>query len=202
MDRKQKFAVGLSPVLFLVMLGVYQGFARIIGSDLGWYAGFLIYWPIFCLIIPMLLLGRKRIISLFFYKKTKFANLAVAFLPALITAIGAIFIFKNSRELSFVGQIIWIAMSFGNGIFEEILWRGVYIDLFPEKKAWGFVWPTIWFSLWHLAPGSLSHNFSPYVLVPGALFFGACWGWGAYKTKSTLWSSSSHTLTGLIQLFY
>lgn len=63
MELKQRIAIGLSPVLFLVMFGVYQGFARILGSDLGWYAGFAVYWPIFCVLIQLLLVDSNRIVE-------------------------------------------------------------------------------------------------------------------------------------------
>jgi hypothetical protein len=62
-NSKQKIAILLSPSLFVVMYGVYQGFAAILGSNLGWYAGFAVYWPIFCVVIPLLLVGSGRIIE-------------------------------------------------------------------------------------------------------------------------------------------
>ena len=42
-NSKQKIAILLSPFLFVVMYGVYQGFAAILGSNLGWCAGFAVY---------------------------------------------------------------------------------------------------------------------------------------------------------------
>jgi membrane protease YdiL (CAAX protease family) len=80
--------------------------------------------------------------------------------------------FMSTPERDLIGLIIWIGMSVGNGVFEEILWRGVYSILFPNNKLFGFVWLAIWFSIWHFAPRSLSQNFSPIVLVSGALMFG------------------------------
>ena len=62
-NSKQKIAILLSPILFVVMFAVYQGFAAILGSNIGWYAGFAIYWPLFCVAIPFLLVGSGRIIE-------------------------------------------------------------------------------------------------------------------------------------------
>jgi uncharacterized membrane protein required for colicin V production len=42
-SSRQKMAILLSPVLFVVMFAVYQGFAAVLGSTLGWYAGFAVY---------------------------------------------------------------------------------------------------------------------------------------------------------------
>ena len=51
-----------------------------------------------------------------------------------------------------------------------------------------------------IAPGILTHNFSLIVLCLGALGYGLCWGWGAYKTKSIFWNGISHTSTGIVRL--
>ena len=59
MDRKQKIAIILSPTITVVMFFVYQGFAIILGKSLGWYVGFAIYWPFFCVIIPVLLIPKE-----------------------------------------------------------------------------------------------------------------------------------------------
>lgn len=200
MELKQRIAIGLSPVLFLVMFGVYQGFARILGNDLGWYAGFAIYWPIFCVLIPLLLVGSNRIIEMYRLIKINPLYLTVFLFPVFMTVIGGVFMSAPERGINEL--IIWIGMSIGNGIFEEILWRGVYPILFPNSKLFGFAWPAIWFSIWHFAPGSLSQNFSPIVLVSGALMLGVFFGWGAYKTKSLFWASTGHTLSGLLQLIW
>ena len=200
MDKKRKFAIILSPVLTLVMFGVYQGFAKIFGNNLGWYAGFAVYWPIFCVLIPLLLVGPNQISKRYRLIKINPLYLAVFLFPVFMTLIGGFFMTTSERDL--IGLIIWIGMSVGNGVFEEILWRGVYPILFPNNKLFGFVWPAIWFSIWHFAPGSLSQNFSPIVLVSGALMLGGFLGWGAFKTKSLFWASTGHTLSGLIQLVW
>jgi hypothetical protein len=52
------------------------------------------------------------------------------------------------------------------------------------------------------APGSLSQNFQPIVLVSGAIMLGVFFGWGAFKTKSLFWASVGHTFSGLIQVIW
>lgn len=199
-DSKQKMAIPLSPVLFVVMFAVYQGFAAILGSNLGWYAGFAVYWSVFCLIIPLFLVGSNKIIE--GYRKIKInpKYLLVYLFPVFMTLIGVFFMSTAERDIT--GLIIWLGMSIGNGVFEEILWRGVYPILFPDSKLFGFVWPAVWFSIWHFAPGSLSQNFQPFVLVSGALMLGVFFGWGTFKTKSLFWASAGHTLSGVLQLIW
>jgi membrane protease YdiL (CAAX protease family) len=199
-NQKQKIAILLSPILFAVMLLVYQGFARLLGSSLGWYAGFAIYWPIFCVAIPLFLVGSDEIVKRYRIIRINPKYLLVYVFPVFITMIGGLFMTTAERDL--VGLLIWLGMSIGNGVFEEILWRGVYPTLFPNSKLFGFVWPALWFSIWHFAPGSLSQNFQPIVLVSGALMLGVFFGWGAFKTKSLFWASIGHTFSGLIQVFW
>lgn len=117
-----------------------------------------------------------------------------------MTLIGTLLM--NTAERNITGLLVWLGMSVGNGVFEEILWRGVYTTLFPNSKLFGFAYPAIWFSIWHFAPGSLSQNFQPLVLVSGALMLGVFFGWGAFKTKSLFWASTSHILSGLLQLLW
>ncbi len=199
-NSKQKIAILLSPILFVVMFAVYQGFAAILGSNLGWYAGFAIYWPIFCLVIPLLLVGSDRIIERYKIIKINAKYLLVFLFPVFMTLIGGLFMSTAERDV--IGFVIWLGMSVGNGVFEEILWRGTYPILFPDSKIFGFAWPAIWFSIWHFAPGSLSQNFQPIVLVSGALMLGVFFGWGAFKTKSLFWASVGHTFSGLIQVIW
>jgi len=198
LNSKQKIAILLSPLLFFIMFAVYQGFAIVLGKNLGWYAGFAIYWPFFCVIIPLLLVGSGQIIERYNLFKINPKYLLVYLFPVFITLIGGLFMSTADRDIA--GLIAWLGMSVGNGVFEEILWRGIYPTLFPNNKLFGFVWPAIWFSIWHFAPGSLSQNFQPLTLVSGALMLGIFFGWGAFKTKSLFWASIGHTFSGLLQI--
>jgi len=199
-NKKQKTAILLSPILFVIMFFVYQGFAILLGKELGWYAGFAIYWPIFCVAFPLLIIGSGRIIERYKIIKINPKYILVYLFPVFMTLISGFFMSTSERDLA--GLIVWFGMSVGNGVFEEILWRGVYPTLFPNSKLFGFVWPAIWFSIWHFAPGSLSQNFQPLVLVSGALMLGVFFGWGAFKTRSLFWASTGHTCSGLFQIIW
>jgi membrane protease YdiL (CAAX protease family) len=114
-----------------------------------------------------------------------------------IMALIGTFLFEQEKRGAWE-IVVWILMSLGNGFFEEILWRGVYLHLFPEDKLRGFAWPTFWFALWHYAPGSISPWTGVWTLMAGAAGLGACVGWLALKTRSIRWSVVSHTLSGLM----
>ena len=115
-----------------------------------------------------------------------------------MTVIGRLVMSYDQADLW--GRMVLFFMAFANGILEEVLWRGVFITLFPGNLKWSVVWPTLWFALWHLAPGLISISFSPGVLMAGAAVFGACWGWLAMKSNSIRWSAISHILTGLVRV--
>jgi len=83
--------------------------------------------------------------------------------------------------------------------FEEVLWRGVYSVHFADSVRWGVAWPTLWFALWHFAPGWVALGSRAWVLVAGAAVFGLTMSWVAYKTRSIRWTIASHFLAGVVQ---
>jgi membrane protease YdiL (CAAX protease family) len=195
-NQKQRIAIAALPTLVLMMLGIYQGAARLFGNSLGWYVGFMVYWPVWCVLYPLWMLGWDGFRGLFQSRRLRLSEWGLMFFYPAMAFIGT-FLFEQ-RQREFSEMVLNIFMSFGNGFFEEILWRGVYIRLFPEDKCWGFAWPTLWFAIWHYAPGSISPWTDVWVLMGGALGLGACVGWLAVKTDSVRWSMISHILSGLV----
>jgi membrane protease YdiL (CAAX protease family) len=39
-----------------------------------------------------------------------------------------------------------------NAVGEELLWRGVFLEVFPDDPVRGCLWPLASFAVWHLAP--------------------------------------------------
>jgi membrane protease YdiL (CAAX protease family) len=195
MDGKKKIAIFALPVLTITMIGVFQAAKHLLGLKLAWYAGFWIYWPVWCILYPSWMIGWGKMRDLFKHRSLKASGWFLMVFPPLMALVGS-FLF-NQKEQAAYGVIVYILMSFGNGIFEEVLWRGVYTTLFPDKKLWGVIWPSLWFALWHFAPGSISPLTGVWMLMAGAAVFGTCWGLLAMKTGSIRWSVISHTLSGL-----
>ena len=97
----------------------------------------------------------------------------------------------TSAEIIVVSAIIGIA----TGATEEILWRGVYIRKFPRSKFFPFVYPAIWFALWHIAPQSVMPNrFAGGIasFLSYALLLGISWGYVAWKNGSIRWVVLAH----------
>jgi len=143
-------------------------------------------------------LGKKEFRTLFANKRLDLLGLLFLLFPPIIVFIGRFIMAYDQVEI--LGRIILVFHAFGNGVLEEILWRGVYIKLFPDNKVWGVLWPSLWFGIWHLAPGSVSVVFSPWTLMAGAIVFGLSWSMLAMRTKTIRWSIISHTLTGLARV--
>jgi len=61
MTRKQRTAILAPAVLVSTMFPVYQLCSRFFGAEWGWYAGFLVYWPLWCLALPLWSLGWTRL---------------------------------------------------------------------------------------------------------------------------------------------
>jgi len=98
---------------------------------------------------------------------------------------------------------IWLLMlstNPGNGFFEELLWRGVYLELFPDTILFRIVWPSIWFGLWHYAPGAISPDGNPLGLMGGSGLMGFYLSFLAERTGTLWWTVVAHTLGGLIMM--
>ena len=88
--------------------------------------------------------------------------------------------------------------AFGNGLFEELLWRGVYLRLFVDRRCYRVVWPSVWFGLWHVAPVTARHG-PVVVYVVGATLLGLYLAFIAERTGGVFWpvpTTGFVTLTG------
>ncbi len=197
MKRKQLIAIGALPVLTVTMVGVYRLLLRRLGAGRAWYAGFLVYWPVWRILFPLQVLGFKKLRSLFQHRRPNALGWFIVILPPVLAFLGR---FAQDRPTRGVKErAALVSTAFMNGTLEEVLWRGVYVGLFPDKPLWAVVWPTLWFALWHYAPGSVSPLTDVGTLMVGAGMLGACLSWLTLQTRSILWAAISHTLAGLAQ---
>ena len=102
------------------------------------------------------------------------------------------------EKLSLVGIIFLIITTFGNGTFEEILWRGVYMELSPNSNFMRIGYSTFWYAMFHVASSSLSLNSSLFGLVIGSAFFGIYLSLLAKWKHNIWWGILCHILGGLV----
>jgi membrane protease YdiL (CAAX protease family) len=202
MNRKQMLAVVAPLLLVAVMYPVFRFLAGAFQENwrLGWYFGLIVYWLIWGAVFPLLMLGKDQIRALILPQKAGLAVLVLVIFPALMAA-GYKLVTGMHYEISNAWiLLLLLSTSVGNGFFEEILWRGVYLRLFPESVFFRLIWPTTWFALWHYIPGSVAPDGNVIALIVGAGFFGFYLGFLARSTNTVWWCIVAHIFGGIVMV--
>jgi len=202
MSRKQIFAIFSSILVLVSMYPVFRLLAFLLPDNwrIAWILGLMIYWLIWGIGYPVITIGQSYIRTIIKPQKPTIILILLVLFPLLMTIIfkfipGSI---KYDKPDIFI-ILLLILSAFGNGFFEEICWRGVYMKLFPKNLFFRIIWPTVFFGLWHYIPGSLNPESSHVTgLIIGALFLGFYSGFLAWKTNTLWWSILTHILGGII----
>lgn len=116
----------------------------------------------------------------------------------IIPVIGAISteLLPNRRTVTPKVAMIVAASALINAVGEELLWRGTYLDAFPDDVWCGAVWPWAGFTLWHLAPQIvLPSSHDRVQFLAGAALVGAASTRVAWRTRGLRWTLGPHVLT-------
>jgi hypothetical protein len=197
MNRKQVIALTALPTLTLTMIPVYRLLARWLGRRRGWYAGFVVYWLLWCIPVSLWAIGPRKIRELLTVQRLRKAEWLMLIIYPTLAFLGRYTLPKAPRSTREKTLLVFVTIM--NSFWEEALWRGVYITLFPDSRWWGAVWPTLWFTLWHYAPGSISPLADVRTLMIGASVLGASLSWLSLKTHSIRTAVLAHILGGLAQ---
>jgi len=181
---------------------VFVSLAKWLGNKTGYLLGFLFYWTVWCLLVPLVLLGTKDFPSLFVDKTPLFSqpNWLVAALFIFITLVTLFMYARGFAQSSLNLILIAILAATINGICEEILWRGLYVKIFPDNFWLAILFPAIGFALWHLVPLQVFSEGNKFAFVLSTFFLGLAYGFIAYKTDSAKWTAISHSLNGILAL--
>ena len=200
MNTKQKIAI-IAPLLLVgMMYPSFQFLANLFGETIGWYLGLIVYWIIWGGIFSIAILGKENLISIIRPQKINIKILLLVLFPILMSSL-----YKLVPGMGYEKPSIWIFLllfstTFGNGFFEEVLWRGVYMKLFPNNVMFRIIWPTIWFAIWHYAPGSVHSDGNVVALMIGAGVFGFYLSFLAKQTDTIWWAIVTHALLSLIHI--
>lgn len=200
MNRKQKIAIFTPLILLVFMYPVFQLASLVYGNTVGWYLGLLIYWIIWGIAFPFWIIGKESIRKLIRPQKPDIKVLFFIVFPVVVALIGKFFIGMGYEKANIWILLLLLSTTFGNGFFEEVLWRGVYMKLFPNNNFFRIIWPSFWFAIWHFAPGSVSSNNNLVGLMVGAGLFGLYLSYIAKKTNTIWWSIVVHILSGIIMI--
>jgi len=206
-DNFKKKALLATPwVLLGTTYLAFQGFVALWGPKWGYLAGFVFYWALWGLLLPLWILGWGGLRDIFREVRPRLGKPvwlgAVLLLLPVAGAAATVFVVKLPL-LTLPIVLGSAALALVNGVLEEVLWRGAYIRLFPGKLFLGYIYPTLGFALWHLAPQAVHPINMPggvTAFLIGATLMGACWGWVAWRTGSIRWSTFSHVLTDFLGL--
>ena len=200
-NGRQRIALLIPIAIVATMIPVFRLLSGAFeNAVIGWYLGLVSYWLIWCTIIPLWLVGKRRLKQILRPQKPTATVVLLVLFPAAMAAMT-----KLLTGMSYHKPELWIwllygSTALGNGLFEELLWRGVYMELFPERILYRIIWPSIGFALWHYAPGSVSANSNPLALIVGAGLFGFLLAFLAKKTGGIWWGVVAHAVGGMVMI--
>ena len=200
-DCRQTISILAPLVLVGVMIPVFRLLAGVFENPvIGWYLGLVSYWLTWCTIVPLWLVGKRRLRQLLRPRKPSIAVIALVLFPAGMAAVARLATGMGYGKPELWVWLLYGSTALGNGFFEELLWRGVYMELFPDRVFYRIIWPSIWFALWHYAPGSVSANSNPLALIIGAGLFGFLLAFLARKTGTIWWGVLAHILGAVVMI--
>lgn len=183
------------------MVLVFRLLARSLANDFfAWYIGLASYWLTWCTILPLWLVGWKNLKTMIRPQKPTLTIVLLVLFPIGMAALSKLIPGMGYSKASLWIWLLYISTAFGNGFFEELLWRGVYMHLFPDRIALRIIWPSLLFALWHYAPASVSANSNPWGLIIGAALFGFYLSFLAKRTGTIWWGMVAHVLGGTVMI--
>jgi membrane protease YdiL (CAAX protease family) len=193
--RRRRLALLAAPLVGATMAPA-MGFAgRRLGPDRGYVAVFAVYWAGWCVAIPLALLGPRRLWSVATRPGRDPSPLGLGALA--VGPVGGMARGAAAARRGAEPRLMASAAAVGalNGALEELLWRGLYVELFAGDARRGCVWPAVWFAAWHVAPFRLHAPERPIAFIAGAALLGLAWGAVAQRTGAIRWTIAAHALT-------
>lgn len=111
--------------------------------------------------------------------------LSISLIHSIAVSVGIVVLFLSVL----IGIVI--------GITEEVLWRGVYIRLFPNNTWMNMIYPSLMFGIWHISPQSVKTSTMPggiFSFIFYALLLGLAYAYCARKTGTIRWVTVSHVI--------
>ncbi|MHA2050974.1 MAG: CPBP family intramembrane glutamic endopeptidase [Promethearchaeota archaeon] len=202
----RKGSLLLLPLLLLISTAlIFFLFSQWLGKELGYILGFIFYWAVWCIMVPILLLGKSNFLSLFrgevpLFQKKNWLPITLL----LATTVGAFLMFflPNITTTPLAIIMIGIPVAIINGTCEEIFWRGLFVKKFPNRPLLGMIYPTVGFALWHLSPQIVFPSEGGLVgiviFIVSTFFLGFCYAWVSFRTNSIKWNAFSHSLNSIL----
>lgn len=206
LGRKRQIAIAAPVVLMATMFPIFRlldgWFGDRMEGYLGWFLGLVTYWLIWGIGFSLWMLGWSRIKQLLRPRRPTFRIMALIAFPVTMAAAVLFLPGMGYEKHSLIVVLVLISTTVGNGVCEETLWRGVYLELFRDHFFWRVVWASVWFGLWHVIPVSVNAETFLEVLpmVAGSMLFGFYLAFLAKRTDSVWWPMIAHLLGGIVMV--
>lgn len=190
--------VAVPPVLLVTMYVAFQELTVQYGFPLGYLLAFGLYWCVWCIAVPIAVLGLRGVLTLFRSPELRISQLGVATQFALWWPLAAPLVFVFFPRIASTSATVVVAsvvLGMVIGVTEEVLWRGVYVTLFAENIWLNTIYPSLAFGLWHLCPSSVAPSRHPgggLAFVGYAFVLGLSYAYVARRTRSITWNTVSH----------
>jgi membrane protease YdiL (CAAX protease family) len=199
-NSKQYALILTPPVLLVTTFILFYYLSSTITKEKAYLFGFIFYWLVWCFLLPIFIVGKEGLKEMFSTPNPLFGQPAWLGIILLIGPPLLLFVttFPSSIRGATLAFVVISAMyAVVNGTFEEILWRGTYIIAFDGHLIWGYLYPSIWFGLWHLSPqvveaGTVTRETVAFALI--SIILGLTWGWVARTSGSIKFTALAHML--------
>ena len=119
MNRKQMAALAALPTLVLTMIPVYRLLARWLGQRRAWYAGFVVYWSIWCIPFSLWAIGPRRLKELLKFKRLYQAEWFMLIIFPTLAFLGRYTLPKAPRSNREKTLLVFVTIM--NSFWEEVL---------------------------------------------------------------------------------
>ncbi len=187
-------------VALMIVLGVVAG--RVLGPLAAVLTVCCVYWvccwTLCCFGADLLQLARS-------YRTPLSRNpidLLMTWLPPIGVVSVAAFSPWANPSVSVVAAIVGIAVL--NGVTEEAFWRGAFVSAFPRSIFWGFAYPTLLFTAWHLALlciPNVKYEAGALGMLGGAAVMGVLWGGAFWRTHDLRSVTMAHVVTNMAAFY-
>ncbi len=204
----KKLALILAPIFVPFSVYLVMTWAGEFHHMISFPLGYGLYWLGWCIAFPVWIMGWSGLKKILARVQDPFGTPALLGIILLAIPIILSFLFtgpfEGERDLwpesTFLMMLIAIPMSLWNGLLEEILWRGTFIQMFPKRLVLGIIYPAIGFGAWHLGPFLATETWNTEqvsILLGGGAILGLCWNYVAMKTGSIRYTVFSHILANI-----
>ena len=175
----------------LSMTVLFSMLAKRMSPRSAYNIGFIVYWVGWCGLFSFWVLGWRRSIHLYSAgEKVSWVERALLALPVVGGAVTQVL--PHRRDIDTRVAATMLVAAAVNAPLEEMLWRGVFLEIFPDNVVLGAVWPLVGFSIWHLAPQLiLPSRLGKARFTAGAATVGAVSAftvWRRRRLRPVLWS--------------